>query len=77
MQEFQKFPEKELNTLLDELRQAGLDSFQAGELLLAFLKARGYGADAMDARVAASRLEPLICTLPRLQEALERLAWVV
>ena len=77
MLEFQKFPNKELTSLLHELQQAGLDSFQAGELLMAFLAARGYGANPGDARVAASRLEPLACTLPRLQEALEGLAWMM
>ena len=74
---FQKFPDAELNTLRDELRQSGLDSFQAGELLRAFLVARGYGASPDDARRAAGRIEPLGCSLPMLQAELEALARVM
>ncbi len=74
MIEFQKFPEDELNTLREELRQSGLDSFQSGELLRAFLAARGYGASQDDARRAAVRIEPLGCSLPMLQAELEQLA---
>jgi hypothetical protein len=77
MIEFQKFPEDELNILRDELRQSGLDSFQAGELLRAFLAARGYGASPDDARRAAVRIEPQICTLPMLQAELELLGRVM
>jgi hypothetical protein len=77
MSEFEKFPESELTSLREELRQSGLDSFQAAELLLAFLAARGYGVSNHEARFAAARIESVRCSLPRLQEELERLAWVM
>ena len=77
MSEFEKFPVAELNALREELRQSGLDSFQAAELLLAFLGARGYGVSSQEARDAATRIETLGCSLPMLQQELERLAWVM
>ena len=77
MTEFQKFSEDELNTLRDELRRAGLDSFHADELLRAFLSARGYGASIVDARDAAARIEPIACCLPMLQAQLEHLARIM
>jgi hypothetical protein len=77
MSEFEKFPVSELNTLRDELRHSGFDSFQAAELLLAFLAARGYGVSNHEARDAATRIESLGCTVPMLQQELERLAWVM
>ncbi len=77
MNEIQKFSEADLSSLRDGLRQSGLDSLQWAELLMAFLTERGYGASSDEARNAARRIEPLACTLPRLQEELERLAWVM
>jgi hypothetical protein len=74
---FEKFAESELTSLREELRYSGLDSFQAAELLLAFLATRGYGVSNHDARHAAARMESLGCSLPMLQQELERLACVM
>jgi hypothetical protein len=72
-----KFPADELDGLRSELSQDGLDTFQAAELIAAFLAAHGYGVSNAAARVAASRIAPLGCKLPLLQEELEKLAWVM
>ena len=74
---FEKFPAHELKTLHDELKQSGLDSFQIAELLSGFLVQHGYGVSTAQARTAASSIEVVSCTLPRLQEELEKLALVM
>jgi hypothetical protein len=73
---FEKFPPDQLQTLRDELMQSGLDSFQAAELLSAFLKQHGYGVSHDEARTAASRIEQVNYSLPKLQEELERIAFI-
>ncbi|ADW67466.1 hypothetical protein [Granulicella tundricola] len=77
MDAFERFPIVELTDLRDELRSAGLDSWQAGELLTAFLAARGYGVSNDEARGAASRLEARGCSVPHIQRELESLAFVM
>lgn len=77
MNGFEKFAPHELKTLHDELKQSGLDSFQVGELLAAFLVQHGYGVSSAQARSTACDLEVVTCTLPRLQEELEKLALVM
>ena len=77
MSGIEKFPTNELKNLRDEMRQAGLDCFQSADLLAAFLVQHGYGVSHTDARVAASRIEQVNFALPRLQEELEKLAWVM
>jgi hypothetical protein len=77
MTEFQKFPDDELDKLRADLQRSGLDTFQAAELIAAFLSARGYGVSTVDARTAASRIEALGYKLPLLQKELEGLAWVM
>jgi hypothetical protein len=77
MSAFEKFPQDELKTLREELRQAGLDSFQSAELLKAYLIQRGYGVSNHEARGAAARIEQVGFTLPRMQEELEKIAWVM
>jgi hypothetical protein len=73
---FEKFPQDQLQTLRNELMQSGLDSFQAAELLAAFLVQHGYGVSNDEARVAASRMESMGFSLPLMQEELERIAYV-
>ena len=73
---FEKFPPDQLNTLRTELMQSGLDSFQAAELLAAFLVQHGYGVSHDEARTAASRIEQVGFTLPGMQEELERIAYI-
>ena len=77
MNSFEKFATDELKTLREELRQTSLDSFQSGELLSAFLSQHGYGVSKAEARIAASRIEQVGYALPRLQEELEKIAWVM
>ncbi len=74
----QKLPETfalcDLTNLREELKQSGLDSWQAGELISAFLNGRGYGISNTDARSAATRIESLGCNIQCMQEELSRLA---
>ncbi len=70
----QTFNHTDLATLREELRQSGLDSWQAGELISAFLSGRGYGVSNVEARTAASVLESGNCNMELLQQELSRLA---
>ena len=77
MSGFEQFPQDELKTLRDELRQSGVDSFQSAELLAAFLTQHGYGVSNHEARVAAARIEQVGFALPLMQEELEKIAWMM
>lgn len=74
MYEVQQFNPDELTTLRQDLRHAGLDSFQAADLLTTFLAVRGYGSSQEAARGAAARLELAGCTVPCIQAELEAIA---
>jgi hypothetical protein len=74
---FEKFPLSDLSGLRDELMQSGLDSWQAAELITAFLSGRGYGVSNDAARTAASRIESVGCTIQCMQEEFEKLAQVM
>ena len=71
------FTSVDLSTLRDELRGSGLDSFQAAELIGAFLTQRGYGVSNQDARVAAARIESLGCDLATMRQELHLIALVM
>ena len=71
------FSDAELIGLREELLKAGLDSWQAADVISSFLSGRGYGVSNHAARKAASRLELRGCSLPCLQEELEKLAYVM
>ncbi len=71
------FTPADLSGLREELQQAGLDSWQAGELISAFLNGRGYGVSNSEARTAATRIESLGCNLQCMQEELSRLALIM
>ncbi len=73
----QSFAESDLSSLREELRQAGLDSWQAAELISSFLIGRGYGVSNTEARTAATRIESVGCNLQCMQEELSRLALVM
>ncbi|GAC1362836.1 MAG: hypothetical protein NVSMB3_11210 [Acidobacteriaceae bacterium] len=73
----QNFAVSDLSTLREELRQAGLDSWQAAELISTFLIGRGYGVSNSEARTAATRIESVGCNLQCMQEELSRLALVM
>ena len=68
------FSAVDLTTLRDELRGSGLDSFQAAELIGAFLTQRGYGVSKQDARTAAARMESLGCDLATMRHELHLIA---
>ncbi len=68
------FTSPDLSTLRDELRSSGLDSFQAAELIGAFLTQRGYGVSPHDARSAAARMESVNCDLAMMRQELTQIA---
>jgi hypothetical protein len=71
------FSVADLTGLREDLMKSGLDSWQAADLISAFLVARGYGVSTQDARLAASRMESIGCSLKCLQAELEKLALVM
>jgi hypothetical protein len=73
----EEFSQAELSGLREELLKAGLDSWQAADLISSFLAARGYGVSTQDARKAAFRMESTGCSLKCLQAELEKLAHVM
>ena len=77
IRQFEQFSKDELATLRQELQQGGLDTFQCGAVLSSFLTNKGYGVSSDRARAALTHMEPAHFTLPRLQEELEKLAFVM
>ncbi|MFT4114829.1 hypothetical protein [Silvibacterium sp.] len=73
----EKFGDSDLSQLRNELLDAGLDSFQAAQVLAAFLSIRGYGIGTEQARDTVLRLENSNCTLDCMQQELERVALVM
>lgn len=73
----EKFAASELTSLRNELRQAGIDMWQAAEVLSAFLAGRGYGVIPEQARAAVLRLEGAGCSYECMQSELERVALVM
>ncbi len=69
-----KFTPDDLGELQSELQAGGLDSWQAGELISAFLAARGYGVSTREARSAATRIELQSCSIECMQRELGQLA---
>ncbi len=72
--QFERFATEDLSDLRTELTQSGLDSWQAAELISAFVSGRGYGVSSHDARSAASRIESVGCSLQCMQEEFEKIA---
>lgn len=68
------FATADLESLRGELLRAGLDSWQAGELITSFLVARGFGVSTPDARVVATRIESASCSLDCMRHELSQLA---
>lgn len=73
----EKFGEQELSHLRNELLDAGIDTFQAAQVLSVFLTIRGYGIGTEQARDAVLRLENNGCSLDYMQQELERVALVM
>lgn len=73
--QIEKFAATDLTELRKELQQAGLDSWQAAELVSAFLSGRGYGVDSSDLRSKASQMDCFTGSIQRIQEELEKVAF--
>lgn len=73
----EKFAASDLSGLREELKQAGLDSWQAAELVYSFLMMRGYGVSNQAVRGAVTKIEVAGCTLEHMQLELEKLALVM
>ncbi|GGH02785.1 hypothetical protein [Silvibacterium dinghuense] len=73
----EKFENSDLSSLRNELLNAGIDSFQAAQILAAFLAMRGYGVGTDQARDAVLRIENNGCSLDCMQKELERVALVM
>jgi hypothetical protein len=73
----EKFAASELSSLRTELMQSGIDSWQAAEVLSAFLAGRGYGVVPQQARDAVVRMEGAGCSHECMQTELEQLALVM
>ena len=73
----EKFTTTDVSSLREELKQTGLDSWQAAEVISSFLAVRGYGVSNHAARHAATRIESVGCSLKCMQEELEKLALVM
>jgi hypothetical protein len=73
----EQFPEADLAGLREELLKAGLDSWQAAELISGFLAAHGYGVSTQEARTAALNMDSYGCSLQCLQAELEKLAHIM
>jgi hypothetical protein len=74
---YERFPIADLSGLREELMRSGLDSWQAADLISAFLTGRGYGVSSHEARSAASRIESVGCSIQCMQEEFEKLALVM
>ncbi len=73
----EKFNSYDLGTLRSVLLQTDIDTFQASELLAAFLNGRGYGADARLVQDAVIRMDGGQCDTACMQAELERVALVM
>jgi hypothetical protein len=72
----EKFSSAELTSLRNDLMQAGLDSWQAADVVSGFLAGHGYGVSTQDVRDTVMRMEHSGCSLECMQTELERLAFV-
>ncbi len=72
----EKFSSGELTSLRNDLMQAGLDSWQAADVVSGFLAGHGYGVSTQAVRDTVTRMEHPGCSLECMQLELERLAFV-
>jgi hypothetical protein len=73
----EKFTSAELTSLRNELLHSGLDSWQAADVIGGFLTGRGYGANSAQIRTSVMCLEGPVGSLERMQEELERIAFMM
>jgi hypothetical protein len=72
-----KFSAEDVGSLRSELLGAGLDTWQAAELVSSFLNARGYGISTDGARSVVTRFDGSHSTLESMHQELEQLALVM
>jgi hypothetical protein len=72
----EKFSSAELTSLRNDLMHAGLDSWQAADVVSAFLTGHGYGVSTQAVRDTVMRMEHSGCSLECMQAELERLALI-
>ncbi|WP_419805769.1 hypothetical protein [Terriglobus sp.] len=68
------FAQQDLESLRQELMRAGLDTWQAGEMITSFLAARGFGVSMPEARTVAGRIESASCSIDCMRHELNQLA---
>ena len=68
------FSANDLASLRQDLLRSGLDHWQAADLIGIFLSGRGYGVSSDEARIAASRIESVGCSMKSLREELSKIA---
>lgn len=73
----EQFTATDLGKLRTQLMTAGIDSWQAADVLSDFLTGRGYGVSPQRARDAIARLEGTDRDLDSMQHELERVAFVM
>ena len=73
----EKFSLSELTNLRNELLEAQIDTWQAANVVSAFLVGHGYGADTVTIRDAVARLDAFTGSTDTMQEALEAVAYVM
>ncbi len=76
----EKFSMSELSNLRSELMQSGIDSWQAADVVSAFLVGRGYGVNTATVRAAVTRMDPYsasIDAMDTMQAVLETVAYVM
>lgn len=73
----EKFSSEELRTLRMELDKDSIDSWQAADIVREFLTGRGYGACALKIRDALLRIGGGPRNFLRMQEELEKVAFVM
>jgi hypothetical protein len=73
----ERFSATDLLCLQCDLQQIGIDSWQATELVAAFLNGKGYGVDTELVQDSIVRLERSHCDMDLIQLELERVALVM
>lgn len=68
------FSTTDLATLRADLAHSSLDSFQAAEIVTAFLSGRGYGISTDEARGVAALIDGPACSVEQMQAELARVA---
>ncbi len=75
--QIEKFTPSELAELRNELMKSKIDSWQAADMVSAFLAGRGYGVNVNAMRKAVPRMDILGGSPEAMQKALETVAYVM